>query len=62
MKWFKLEEKYPKNGEVVLIKNKSDYPKYYIVSAFYRPEINCWEFEEASGEQYACWFEDGIEG
>ena len=66
MKWFTLKEKPPESGMTILIKSiKGIFPKYYVVNAYLyldRTSKECWEFEEAGGEQYSCWEENEIEG
>lgn len=69
MKWYKFENKRPKNDEIVLIKIKdqfikySDSPKYYVVKTYNPCNPNLeFEYIEASGEEYSGWYESELEG
>lgn len=58
MKWYKFSEKKPAYGEVFLakIKDDDDCPYYVLRGSSHGG------YEEASGEQYACWDEKELVG
>ena len=61
MRFYTLEEREPKVGEVVLIKN-SAHPAYYICDVIYDRREGEFLFVEACGECYTAWKQDEIIG
>lgn len=63
MKFININERKPYNGQIVLIKTKQAWLKYYVCQ-YCECDIDSRSpfFEEASGEQYARWTMDEVEG
>ena len=62
MKFININERKPKQGQIVLIKTKEGWLPYYVCRYYEHYLDKASYFEEAGGENYATWEEDEIQG